>query len=191
MKTSGSTSIQIHPTAEVQSSHIGKGSTVWQYAVILEGAKIGEACNINAHTFIENKVTLGNRVTIKSGVYLWDGLTLEDDVMVGPNVTFTNDKYPRSKNREYEQLQTKLEKGCSIGAGAILLGGITIGKYALIGAGALVTKNVPDQALIIGNPGKIAGWVSQEGIPMKAKGEFWEDTQGNIFKVEEGKLVLL
>lgn len=151
----------IHPLAEVQTQMIGANTRVWQFAVILEGAVLGEECNINCHTFIENDVLIGDRVTIKSGVYLWDGLVIEDDVFIGPNVTFTNDKYPRSKQYPEEFQKTVIKKGASIGAGAIILGGITIGEKAMVAAGALVTKDVPPNTLVVGCPARVVKYLTE------------------------------
>ncbi len=153
----------IHSTADVQTSAIGEGTTVWQFAVILKGAVIGSSCNVNCHTFIENDVTLGDRVTVKSGVFLWDGLRVADDVFIGPNVTFTNDKYPRSKQYPGSFQLTKILKSVSIGANATILGGVTIGEYAMIGAGAVVTKDVPAFSLVYGNPARVIGKVNERG----------------------------
>ena len=144
----------IHPLSDVQSKNIGKGTRVWQYAVILADAVIGEDCNINCHTFIENDVIIGNNVTVKSGVFLWDGIRIEDNVFIGPNVTFVNDKFPRSKQYPEAFQQTVIKKGASLGANATILGGITIGENAMIGAGAVVTKDVPANTLWVGNPAK-------------------------------------
>jgi len=144
----------IHPNADVQSQNIGEGTQIWQYCVVLENAIIGENTNICSHCFIENQVVIGNRVTIKSGVQLWDGCTVEDDVFVGPNVTFTNDLYPKSKNTNFKLLKTTLKKGASIGANSTLLAGITIGQHALVGAGSLVTKDVPDFTIWYGSPAR-------------------------------------
>src|SRR4051794_23340785 len=130
--------MKIHPLAEVQTDNIGEQTIIWQFAIILKGASIGSNCNINCHTFIENDVVLGNNVTVKSGVYLWDGIIVEDDVFIGPNATFTNDKYPRSKQYPFSFQKIKLERGCSIGANATVLGGVTIGQYSIIGAGSVV-----------------------------------------------------
>jgi acetyltransferase-like isoleucine patch superfamily enzyme len=153
----------LHPTADVQTTHIGLGTTVWQFAVILKDAVIGENCNINCHTFIENDVKIGNRVTVKSGVFLWDGIRIDDDVFIGPNVTFTNDKYPRSKKYPDSFQFTQISKSVSIGANATILGGISIGEYAMIGAGAVVTKDVPAFGLVYGNPAKLVGKVNEKG----------------------------
>src|SRR6185437_3194046 len=151
--------MRIHPLADVQSNQIGEGTTIWQFAVILPGAVIGKECNVNCHTFIENNVTIGDRVTIKSGVYIWDGLRIEDDVFVGPNVTFVNDKYPRSKKYPEKFPSTKIGKGASLGANATILAGIEIGEYAMVGAGSVVTKNVEPFSLVYGNPAKFMGKV--------------------------------
>ena len=182
--------MMIDPKADVHTSNIGFGTKVWQYTIILEGAVIGNNCNINSHVFIENDVTIGDNVTVKCGVYIWDGLRIEDDVFIGPNVTFTNDKMPRSKKYPEAFQQTKLGKGCSIGAGAIILGGVSINAYAMVGAGALVARDVPERALVIGSPARIVGWVDTDGSKMKKIGEnFFEDSTGRIWKVVEGKLL--
>jgi UDP-2-acetamido-3-amino-2,3-dideoxy-glucuronate N-acetyltransferase len=142
----------IHASADVKTQSIGEGTRIWQNSIILEGARIGSNCNINALCFIENDVIIGNNVTLKCGVYLWDGMTVEDNVQIGPNATFTNDKYPRAKDHTFELKRITLRKGASIGANATILGGVTIGRYAMIGAGSLVTKDVPDGELWYGNP---------------------------------------
>ncbi|WP_133629886.1 MULTISPECIES: acyltransferase [Gammaproteobacteria] len=146
--------MKIHKLSDVQTTNIGDGTTIWQYAVILPQAEIGSECNICAHTFIENDVKMGNRVTLKSGVFLWDGITLEDDVFVGPCVAFSNDKHPRSKQYPDQFLRTIIKKGASIGANATILPGITIGEGALVGAGAVVTKDVAPFTVVVGNPAK-------------------------------------
>lgn len=144
----------IHPLSDVQSLKIGVTTRVWQFVVILPGAVIGEDCNICSHCLIENDVIVGDRVTIKSGVQLWDGLRVEDDVFIGPNVTFSNDKTPRSKVYPDMFLETIIQKGASIGAGAVILPGITIGQGAMVGAGSVVTKDVIPYAVVFGNPAK-------------------------------------
>lgn len=153
------TSYFIHPSADVQTKDVGNETHVWQYVVILEGARIGDGVNVCSHCFIENDVVIGNRVTVKSGVQLWDGLRIGDDVFIGPNVTFTNDKFPRSKIYPEQFLQTCVEAGASIGGGAVILPGITIGKGAMVGAGAVVTKSVPPYAIVTGSPARITGYV--------------------------------
>lgn len=152
---------KIHPLADVKSTKIGKDTRVWQYCVIFEGAEIGENCNLCAHTLVENDVVIGNNVTVKSGVFLWDGIRIEDDVFIGPNATFTNDSMPRSKVYPEVFKGITMRKGASIGANATLLPGVTIGSYAMIGAGAVVTKDVPERAVIVGNPGKVIRYVEQ------------------------------
>jgi UDP-2-acetamido-3-amino-2,3-dideoxy-glucuronate N-acetyltransferase len=146
--------VQIHPLADVQSRSIGDGTRVWQFVVILPGAVIGSDCNINALCLIENDVVVGDRVTVKSGVQLWDGLRIEDDVFVGPNVAFTNDKLPRSKQYPQAFQTTTVRRGASIGANATVLGGVTIGERAMVGAGAVVTKDVPAGETWVGNPAR-------------------------------------
>jgi len=152
----------IHPLSDVQSKTIGKGTRVWQYVVILPDAVIGKDCNICNNVFIENKVTIGDRVTIKSGVQLWDGVTVEDDVFIGPNVTFTNDKFPRSKQYPESYQKSLIRKGASIGANATILPGVTVGINAMVGAGAVVTQDVPPRAIVVGNPARIVDYVDTE-----------------------------
>jgi UDP-2-acetamido-3-amino-2,3-dideoxy-glucuronate N-acetyltransferase len=142
----------IHSLADCQSTRIGDDTRVWQFCVVLAGATLGTGCNVNAHCFIENDVVIGNDVTVKSGVYLWDGLRVEDRVFIGPNVSFTNDKYPRSKVYPDQFVQTVVRRGASIGAGAVICPGVEIGENAMVAAGALVTKNVPANRLAIGSP---------------------------------------
>jgi acetyltransferase-like isoleucine patch superfamily enzyme/dTDP-4-dehydrorhamnose 3,5-epimerase-like enzyme len=151
--------IFIHPLADVSTSAIGGGTRIWQFVVILKGAKIGQDCNICAHCLVEGEVVIGDRVTVKSGVQLWDGVRLDDDVFVGPNVSFSNDIFPRSKKKPEQFLQTAVESGASIGAGAVLLPGVTVGSHAMVGAGAVVTRSVPPNAIVVGNPAKIVGYV--------------------------------
>ena len=151
--------LDIHKTSDVQSTLIGEGTCILQYVVVLPDAIIGKDVNICSHCLIENDVVIGDRVTVKSGVQLWDGLRIEDDVFIGPNVTFTNDKFPRSKIYPETFLETRIEKGASIGGGAVILPGIVIGVGAMIGAGAVVTKSVPPYAIVIGNPARIVGYV--------------------------------
>jgi UDP-2-acetamido-3-amino-2,3-dideoxy-glucuronate N-acetyltransferase len=145
----------IHPSADVQSKQIGEGTRIWQFVVVLPGAVIGRDGNICSHCFIENQVVVGDRVTVKCGVQLWDGVTLEDDVFVGPNATFTNDLAPRSRNAAAQLLPTLVKKGASIGANATILPGLTIGEGAMVGAGAVVTKDVPSRTLVVGNPARV------------------------------------
>jgi UDP-2-acetamido-3-amino-2,3-dideoxy-glucuronate N-acetyltransferase len=169
----------IHPTADVHSTDIGAGTRIWQFVVILPKAKIGQDCNICSHCLIENDVVIGDRVTVKSGVQLWDGVRLGDGVFVGANASFTNDRFPRSGQRPEKFLETVVEAGASIGAGAVILPGIRIGSQAMMAAGAVVTRSVPPNAIVVGNPAKIVGYVNaarpqetpssepaQEGLPI-------------------------
>lgn len=151
---SGKEGCMIHPLSDCQNKNVPASTNIWQFCVVLPGAVIGEGCNICSHCFIENDVHIGNNVTIKCGVQIWDGIDLEDNVMVGSNVTFTNDRFPRSKNKECTLLRTIVKKGASIGAGSTILPGLTIGEDALIGAGSVVTKDVPAGELWIGNPAR-------------------------------------
>lgn len=154
--------IFIHGKAIVENgATIGEGSRIWAFAHILSGAVIGMECNICDHTFIENKVTLGNRVTVKCGVYIWDRVTIEDDVFIGPCVAFSNDKFPRSKQYPDSFASTHVCKGASIGANATILP-VTIGEYAMVGAGAVVTKDVPPYAVVAGNPAKIIRFCNEQ-----------------------------
>lgn len=150
--------MKIHPLADVQSNQIGQGTSIWQFVVVLPGAKIGIDCNVCSHCFIENDVVIGDRVTIKNGVQVWDGLRIEDDVFIGPNATFTNDMYPRSK-ADFKLLVTRIAGGATIGANATILPGITIGQKAMVGAGSVVTKDVPARAVVAGNPARIIKFI--------------------------------
>lgn len=141
----------IHRLADCLNNEIPDNTNIWQFVVVLPNAKIGNHCNICAHCFIENDVNIGNNVTIKNGVFLWDGITIEDNVQIGPNVTFTNDKYPRAK-QPFNLQKTLIKKNASIGAASTILGGVTIGENAMLGAGSVLTKNIPDGELWYGNP---------------------------------------
>jgi acetyltransferase-like isoleucine patch superfamily enzyme len=149
---------QIHPSAQTEGASIGLRTRVWQFCIILPQAQIGCDCNICAHVLIENDVAIGDRVTIKSGVQLWDGIRIEDDVFIGPNATFTNDRTPRSKKRR-SLLVTRVQRHATIGANSTILPGLTIGRGAMVSAGAVVTRNVLNHALMIGNPARRKGWV--------------------------------
>ncbi|MDS4018977.1 MAG: acyltransferase [Candidatus Competibacter sp.] len=151
--------MMIHPMSDVQSQNIGEGTRIWQFVVILPNAKIGRDCNICAHCLIENDVVVGDRVTVKSGVQLWDGIEIENDVFVGPNATFTNDPFPRSKQYPTSFKKTIIRKNASIGANATILPGVVIGQHAMVGAGAVVLADVPEGAVVVGNPATIIKWV--------------------------------
>lgn len=156
----------IHPAADVQSKAIGKGTRIWQSSVVMNGAVIGKNCNICAHTFIESDVVVGDNVCLKCGVYLWDGLRVGNDVFIGPNASFCNDRYPRAgvHDERRKLLQTTIKDGASIGTGAVILPGVTIGERAIVGAGAVVLKDVPPNAIVVGNPAHIVGYVNAEKI---------------------------
>lgn len=171
---------KIHPLSDVQTSQIGEGTSVWQFCVILPGARIGAECNICAQVFIENEVVIGDRVTIKPGVQIWDGVTLEDDVFIGPNVTFTNDRTPRSRSKNWTLSKTHIACGASIGANTTLIAGITVGAYAMIGAGSVVTRDVPPYTLWYGNPARQQGYVTKEGILLDPDKK---DKNGNLHTI--------
>ena len=159
-------SVFVHENALLESEHVGGGTRVWAFAHVLAGARIGADCNICDHTSIENDVVIGDRVTIKSGVQLWDGIRIEDDVFVGPNATFTNDPAPRSKQYLDEHPVTVVRRGASIGANATILPGLTIGQYAMVGAGAVVTRSVPPYAVVVGSPARITRYDGDSGSPL-------------------------
>ena len=190
-----------HPNAIVESPNIGDNTRIWAFAHILPGARIGKDCNICDHVFVENEVVLGDRVTVKCGVQLWDGVTVEDDVFIGPNATFTNDSFPRSKKRPEKYEKTVIRRGASIGANATILCGLEIGRNAMVGAGAVVTRSVPPNAVVVGNPARIMGYGSgaspisfDKEKPQKSRGPldvgvsgvkvldlpFVEDMRGNL-----------
>lgn len=159
-----------HPNALVESAHVGDRTRVWAFAHILPGARIGADCNICDGVFVENDVVVGERVTVKCGVQLWDGVTIEDDVFVGPNATFTNDAFPRSRQYPEQFPRTLVKRGASIGANATILPGLVIGAGAMVGAGAVVTKDVPDGAIVVGNPARAIGNVGErKGKPQRAR----------------------
>ena len=148
-----------HSTALVESEQIGSGTRIWAYSHIMKGAKIGEDCNICDHSFIESGAILGNKVTVKNGVSIWDKVIIEDEVFLGPNVALTNDLWPRSKKSDWQIVETLIKQGATIGANTTIVCGVVIGKYAMIGAGSVVTKDVPDYSLCYGNPARNRGWV--------------------------------
>jgi acetyltransferase-like isoleucine patch superfamily enzyme len=148
----------VHPGGICETPNVGTGTRVWAFAHVLPGARMGRDCNICDHVFIENDVVLGDRVTVKCGVQLWDGLRVGDDVFIGPNATFTNDRFPRSKRPPERFIETRIARGASIGAGAVVLPGLNIGEDAMVGAGAVVTRSVPPYAIVVGNPARIIGY---------------------------------
>ena len=159
----------VHPQGLCESTQIGEGTRIWAFAHVLPGARIGRDCNLCDHVFVENDVEIGDRVTLKSGVQLWDGARIEDDVFVGPNATFTNDSFPRSKHYRDTPQRTLVCRNASIGANATILPGVTIGRNAMVGAGAVITRSVPPNAIVVGNPARIVGYAdSVEGPPTAA-----------------------
>ena len=180
---------KIHPHAIVETNDIGEDTRVWAFVHILEGAKIGSGCNICDHCYVEYDVTIGNNVTVKCGVYIWENTIIEDDVFLGPNVVFTNNPRPRSK-QYINHLKTHIKQGASIGANSTILGGVTIGKYAMTGMGSVITRDLPDFALVYGNPAKQKGWIDEEGNPLKKHAEgVWVSTTGKIFNEGEHGLI--
>ena len=153
----------IHRLADCMNPNVPDSTNIWQFCVVFPKCKIGEHCNICANVLIENEVTIGNHVTIKCGVQVWDGITLEDNVMVGANVSFTNDKCPRSQNKDWKMLPTRVCRGASIGAGSVILPGVTIGEGAMIGAGSVVTKSIPPYTVWYGNPAAQKGVIASKG----------------------------
>lgn len=203
----------VHPQGICETKKVGSKTTIWAFSHVLKGARIGKNCNINDHVFIENDVRIGDNVTVKCGVQLWDGIRLEDNVFVGPNATFTNDAFPRSKVYPVKFLQTVVKKWASIGGGAVILPGITIGENAMVGAGAVVTKSVPANAIVVSNPARIIGYVDYNQkrkirqrvipptteklqiLPSKVKGveifrlPLTKDLRGDLLAIEFTKLV--
>ncbi len=193
----------IHPTALVETKDIGAGSRVWAYAHVMQGARVGRNCNVGDHCFIESGVRIGDNVTIKNGNAIWDGVSLADGVFVGPTVVFTNDLWPRSPRlpearRWYNDskwlVPTRVERGASLGAGAVIIAGVTIGEYAMVAAGALVTKSVPCYALVKGEPARVSGWVCRCGKPLHRKrgcmvcaqcGLEFREAKGDVRPVEQ------
>jgi acetyltransferase-like isoleucine patch superfamily enzyme len=180
-----------HPAAIVETTRVGEGTRIWAFAHVLPGAVIGSACNVCDHVFIENDVRLGDRVTVKCGVQLWDGITLEDDVFVGPNATFTNDSFPRSRQRPERFGRTTVRRGASIGANATVLPGLTIGRHAMVGAGAVVTFDVPAHAIVSGNPAQIRGYVDSESPSAAARLRPSPDVTPGPCRVQGVRLIAL
>ncbi len=179
----------IHPLADVQSQNIGEETSVWQFAIILKEAVIGANCNINCHTFIENDVIIGNHVTIKSGVYLWDGIRIEDYAFIGPNATFVNNQFARSKQYPKKHIAALIKKGASIGANATIMGNLTIGEFAFIGAGSVVTKHIPAYQVWYGNPAEHKGYITKEGEAVGL--DLLSKSTERGYKYENNKLIEL
>lgn len=168
--------VYVHPTAVCDSQNVGEGTHIWAFAHVLDGAVIGQRCNICDHVYVEGGARIGDRVTVKNRVMIWEGVTIEDAVFIGPGVIFTNDRYPRSRglpeavgrygHKDRWLVATTVRRGASIGAGAIILPGLTIGRYAGIGAGAVVTRDIPDHRIVVGNPARESCWVCSCGVPL-------------------------
>jgi acetyltransferase-like isoleucine patch superfamily enzyme len=176
----------VHSNALCESENIGKDTRIWAFAHVLKGARIGENCNLCDGVFVENDVEIGNNVTIKNGIAIWDGLRIEDDVFLGPNCVLTNDLYPRSK-AYHKFSNTYIRKGATIGANATIICGITIGRYALVGAGSVVTKDVDDFELVVGNPAKHRAWISKKGEKLIFESNTATDPEGNKYYLSVDK----
>lgn len=179
-----------HPLAVVESDDVGEGTRVWAWTHIMKGAKLGRDCNIGEHCFLENGCSIGDRVIVKNGISVWELVTVEDDAFLGPNMVFTNALDPRSGFRR-PLVPTLVHKGSSIGAGAIILCGITLGEYCMVGAGAVVTKDVPDHALVYGNPAEQHGWVCQCGMKLRLDAGRAECSCGRRYAFDRQRFRLL
>lgn len=186
--------VKIHPTASVsRKSHVGKGTRIWQNCNIMDDVTVGEDCKLGANVYIENGVVIGNRVKIKNNIAIYSGVTCEDDVFLGPNCVFTNVITPRSFiERKSEFKPTLVKKGASIGANATVICGHSIGKYALVGAGAVVTRDVPDYGLVLGNPARLKGYVCKCGTTLEGKEIILIcPICGNQYQLKENKIEVL
>ncbi len=184
--------IYIHPTALVETESIGDGTRIWAFTHIQKNVVIGESCNIGDHCFIESAVNIGNRVTIKNGVAVWDGVVIEDDVFLGPNAVLTNDFIPRSKIYHAENIKTFLKRGASVGANATLVCGITLGEYSMVGAGSVVTRDVPAFALVFGVPARQHGWVNTLGEKLLFDiNGFTQDEAGIKYRLMNDAVVII
>lgn len=182
----------VHKTAICESESVGKGTRIWAFSHIMKDTVIGEDCNFGNGSFVESGVKIGSRVTVKNGVSIWNGVEIGDDVFLGPNCVLTNDLFPRSKVYHPENIKTLIKRGASIGANATVVCGITLGEYCMIGAGSVVTKDVPDFALVIGVPAKFYSFVGKDGNKLKfGKDNLTKDSFGNIYKLENNKVQLL
>jgi acetyltransferase-like isoleucine patch superfamily enzyme len=163
----------IHPAALVETPDVGAGTRVWAFAHLAPGSRVGRDCNVCDHTFLEKGASIGDRVTVKCGVHLWTGVTCEDDVFLGPSAVFTNDLFPRSGQHIDAYVPTLVKQGASIGANATIVAGVTIGRWAMVGAAAVVTRDVPDYALVVGSPARRTAWVGRHGRKLVEKDGAW------------------
>jgi UDP-2-acetamido-3-amino-2,3-dideoxy-glucuronate N-acetyltransferase len=176
----------VHPNAIVESENVGTGTRIWAFVQVQKNSIIGKDCNLGNGVFVESGVTIGDRVTIKNGISLWEGLVIEDDVFLGPNAVFTNDMFPRSKMHAGNYLKTLIKKGASIGANATVLCGITLGSYCMIGAGSVVTRSIPDFALVAGNPARFMYWISKNGEKLSFDNSgYASDSLGGKYELRE------
>ncbi len=178
----------IHPSAIVHTPHVGRNTTIWQFVVVLEDVRIGDHCNINGFVGLDNDIVIGDHVTIKSGTFIGSGVRIEDHVFVGPYVCFVNDRHPRSRVQPGYRPLIVLEKGCTIGAQVIINEGLRVGRYALVGAGCILTRDVPAHALMAGRPARRVGWVDESGHPMTRDGDEWVAEDGRRFITEDDQL---
>jgi acetyltransferase-like isoleucine patch superfamily enzyme len=181
----------VHEKAFCESNKIGKNTRIWAFAHVMKDVEIGDDCNLGDHSFVESGVRIGNRVTIKNGVAIWDGVQIEDDVFLGPNCVLTNDLLPRSRVFHSENIKTFIKKGASIGANATIVCGITIGEYAMVAAGAVVTKNVSPFTLVKGVPARFAYYISLLGNKLVFNGDNAVDSEGNIYQKDRDGNVFL
>ena len=181
----------IHKNAIVETKDIGEKTTIWAFVHILNNVKIGKNVNINDHCFIEDGVVIGDDVTIKSGVHLWKGLEIQNKVFAGPPVAFANDRFPRSKKHDFKLAKTILSEGCSIGSNSTILPGVTVGKYAMVGAGSVVTKDVQDFTIVYNNPAVFKGYICVCGNKMTFKNEDFICTCKRVYKKLLNKIKLI
>ena len=188
----------IHPTAEVSpDAQIGPGTKIWHQSQVMAGARIGANCKLGKCVYVDLAVRIGDRVKIQNGISVYKGVTLEDDVLLGPHMVFTNDLFPRAFNDNYELLPTLVKKGASVGANATVVCGVTLGNYSMVGAGAVVTADVPDHALVVGNPARVVGYVCECGKRLtvdyknKRKGLAICERCGKQFKIEPSQISVI
>ena len=179
-----------HPLALVESKEIGEGTRIWAWAHVMDGAAIGRDCNVGEHCFVERGARLGDRVTVKNGVAVWEGVVVEDDVFLGPSAVLTNDPLPRSRNPDFRAVATTLARGCSIGANATVLCGLRVGSWALVGAAALVTRDVPDHALVVGQPARPVGWVCRCAKKLEFSDGAARCSCGRGYRLRDGAVTL-